>query len=188
MNGAESRNFSSRNGNDEDRSSHWAQDMAAAPDLEYNQSHAPVREQSVAVGHCGAGRLYVYGNGGSGPADRRRSRCSRRAAGCGAILRRRQMYITGGIGSTHHGEAFSFDYDLPNDTVYAETCASIGLIFFASRMLQLEPKSEYADVHGAGAVQQCDRQHVAGRQALLLCQSAGGMAGGQPARTRAGAM
>jgi DUF1680 family protein len=56
------------------------------------------------------------------------------------------MYITGGIGSTHHGEAFSFDYDLPNDTIYAETCASIGLIFFANRMLQLEAKSEYADV------------------------------------------
>jgi DUF1680 family protein len=58
----------------------------------------------------------------------------------------KQMYITGGIGSTHHGEAFTFDYDLPNDTVYAETCASIGLIFFASRMLRLEARSEYADV------------------------------------------
>lgn len=56
------------------------------------------------------------------------------------------MYITGGIGATHLGEAFTFDYDLPNDTVYAETCASIGLIFWARRMLQLEIKSEYADV------------------------------------------
>src|SRR5690554_4216651 len=54
--------------------------------------------------------------------------------------------FTGGIGATHHGEAFTFDYDLPNDTVYAETCASIGLIFFARRMLRLEPKAEYADV------------------------------------------
>jgi uncharacterized protein len=58
----------------------------------------------------------------------------------------RQMYITGGIGSTHHGEAFSFDYDLPNDTVYAESCASIGLIFFAHRMLQMDPDSTYADI------------------------------------------
>ena len=48
------------------------------------------------------------------------------------------MYITGGIGSTVHGEAFTADYDLPNDTVYAETCASIGLIFFASKMLKLK--------------------------------------------------
>lgn len=46
-----------------------------------------------------------------------------------ANMTQKQMYITGGIGSTHHGEAFSFDYDLPNDTVYAETCASIGLVF-----------------------------------------------------------
>ena len=39
------------------------------------------------------------------------------------------MYVTGAIGATEHGEAFSFDYDLPNDTVYGETCAAIGLIF-----------------------------------------------------------
>ena len=37
----------------------------------------------------------------------------------------KRMYITGGIGSTVDGEAFTIDYDLPNDTVYAETCASI---------------------------------------------------------------
>ena len=58
----------------------------------------------------------------------------------------RQMYITGGIGSTVHGEAFSVDHDLPPDTAYAETCASIGLMFFASRMLENEVKGEYADV------------------------------------------
>ena len=61
-------------------------------------------------------------------------------------ITKRQMYITGGIGSTVHGEAFSTDYDLPPDTAYAETCASIGLMFFASRMLENELKGEYADV------------------------------------------
>ena len=61
-------------------------------------------------------------------------------------ITKRQMYITGGIGSTHHGEAFSFDYDLPNDTVYAETCASIGLVFFAHRMQKMELSGIYADV------------------------------------------
>lgn len=60
------------------------------------------------------------------------------------ILKR--MYITGGIGSTSIGESFTFDYDLPNDMVYGETCASVGLAFFAHRMLMIEPKSEYADV------------------------------------------
>ena len=58
----------------------------------------------------------------------------------------RQLYITGGIGSTVHGEAFSVDYDLPSDTAYTETCASIGLMFFASRMLEYEVDSRYSDV------------------------------------------
>ena len=56
------------------------------------------------------------------------------------------MYVTGAIGATEHGEAFSFDYDLPNDTVYGETCAAIGLIFFARRMLEITRDSRYADV------------------------------------------
>ena len=57
-----------------------------------------------------------------------------------------KMYVTGGIGATHIGEAFSFNYDLPNDTAYAETCASIGLVFFARCMLEIQAKAEYADV------------------------------------------
>lgn len=58
----------------------------------------------------------------------------------------RRMFITGGIGSTFHGESFTLDYDLPNDTMYCETCAAIGLIFFARQMLRIEPKAEYAEV------------------------------------------
>ena len=58
----------------------------------------------------------------------------------------RKMYITGGIGGTHIGEAFSFNYNLPNDTAYAETCAAIGLVFLARRMLEIKPVSQYADV------------------------------------------
>lgn len=44
-------------------------------------------------------------------------------------IRSKKMYITGGIGATVDGEAFSFNYDLPNDLAYSETCASIGLVF-----------------------------------------------------------
>jgi len=58
----------------------------------------------------------------------------------------RRMYVIGGIGSTSIGEAFSFDYDLPNDTMYCETCASIGLVYFARAMLNHEPDSKYSDV------------------------------------------
>ena len=54
--------------------------------------------------------------------------------------------ITGGIGSTYHGEAFTADYDLPNDTSYTETCASIALIFFASKLLKLRREGRIADM------------------------------------------
>jgi DUF1680 family protein len=56
------------------------------------------------------------------------------------------MYVTGGVGSDRHGERFTYDYDLPNGTGYVETCANIALAFFAHRLLQIEPKAEYADV------------------------------------------
>lgn len=124
------------------RTSIWNQ---GEPNLEVYQSHLPVREQPAAVGHS-VRAVYLY----SAMADlarltgdaKLREACERLWANTTG----KQMYITGGIGATHLGEAFTFDYDLPNDTVYAETCASIGLIFWAHRMLRLEPKSEYADV------------------------------------------
>jgi len=115
------------------------------PNLEYNQSHVPVREQKTAVGHA-VRAVYMY----SAMADLALlTHDEELAASCRTLwddITKKQMYITGGIGSTSHGEAFTFEYDLPNDTVYAETCASIGLIFFAQRMLRLEAKAKYADV------------------------------------------
>ncbi|MZQ84578.1 glycoside hydrolase family 127 protein [Paenibacillus sp. 5J-6] len=111
----------------------------------YNQSHLPVREQDTAIGHS-VRAVYMY----TAMADLARLTGDEKLlTACKKLwanMTQKQMYITGGIGSTHHGEAFSFDYDLPNDTVYAETCASIGLVFFAQRMLRIETRSEYADV------------------------------------------
>ncbi|MCL6441917.1 MAG: glycoside hydrolase family 127 protein [Alicyclobacillus sp.] len=127
------------------RTSHWFPGQSPRPNLEYNQSHLPVREQSVAVGHA-VRAVYMY----TAMADlARETGDPELLAACDRLwenVTKKQMYITGGIGSTHHGEAFTFDYDLPNDTVYAETCASIGLVFFAHRMLQIRPNGEYADV------------------------------------------
>ena len=51
----------------------------------------------------------------------------------------RKMYITGGLGATEIGEAFMGDYELPNDTAYAETCASVALCFFGKAMWGLLP-------------------------------------------------
>ncbi|KAB7664688.1 glycoside hydrolase family 127 protein [Bacillus sp. B1-b2] len=58
----------------------------------------------------------------------------------------KKMYVTAGVGSTVHGEAFTGDYDLPNDTMYCETCASIALIYFAYELFKIEPKAEYMAV------------------------------------------
>jgi len=112
---------------------------------QYYQAGLPVREQTEAQGHA-VRAMYLY----SGMADVARETGD--AALKDACRRlwdsavKRRMYVTGAIGSSEYGEAFTFDYDLPNDTVYGETCAAIGLVFFARRMLTLEARGEYADV------------------------------------------
>jgi uncharacterized protein len=58
----------------------------------------------------------------------------------------KQMYVTGGLGPSKHNEGFTKYYDLPNDTAYAETCASVALIFWAQRMLNIDLDGAYADV------------------------------------------
>lgn len=128
------------------RLSHWSPVPGKhAPNLGYHQSHLPVREQDVAMGHA-VRAVYMYTAMADLALHTGDESLTQACRKLWSNIVQKQMYITGGIGSTHHGEAFSFDYDLPNDTVYAETCASIGLIFFASRMLRLEAKAEYADV------------------------------------------
>ncbi|HEY5466782.1 MAG TPA: beta-L-arabinofuranosidase domain-containing protein, partial [Clostridia bacterium] len=58
----------------------------------------------------------------------------------------KQLYITGGIGQSQECERFSYAYDLPNESNYSETCASIGLAMWAHRMLQLDADAQYADI------------------------------------------
>ena len=118
---------------------------SSQPNLKYHQSYAPVREQKEAHGHA-VRAVYMYTAMADIAAQTGDEGLLQACRNLWDNIVHKQMYITGGIGSTHHGEAFSFDYDLPNDTIYAETCASIGLIFFAQRMLQIEPNREYADV------------------------------------------
>lgn len=59
---------------------------------------------------------------------------------------KKQMYVTGNVGQTGHGEAFTYDYDLPNDTVYGETCASVAMVFFAKQMLNTRLDGQFGDV------------------------------------------
>ena len=111
----------------------------------YFQAHKPVREQEEVVGHA-VRAMYLY----CGMADVARETGDETLLPplrkLWNFLTHRRMYVTGGIGSSRQNEGFSFDYDLPNETAYCETCASVGLVFWAHRMLQLTGEGEFADV------------------------------------------
>ena len=113
--------------------------------LEYYQAHQPVREQKDAVGHA-VRAMYLY----TAMADlAMETRDAGLVAACDRLwesVTRRKMYVTGGIGSSAREESFGADYDLPNDTAYAETCAAIGLFLFSSRMARLHDQAKYVDV------------------------------------------
>ena len=111
----------------------------------YAQDHLPVVEQATAEGHA-VRCLYMF----SGAADIAREACDEKLKkACetvfGNIINKR-MYVTGGIGGNYSGEAFSYDYDLPNELAYTETCASIAMIFFCERMYLLTGDKKYIDI------------------------------------------
>lgn len=111
----------------------------------YNQSHVPAREQAVAEGHS-VRAAYFYSSLADLVLETDDQELLEVCEKLWDNTVNRQMYITGAIGSQEFGERFTIDYDLPNDVAYAETCASIALIFWAHRMLQIEAKGEYGDV------------------------------------------
>lgn len=114
-------------------------------DTDYMQCSKPVREQTDATGHA-VRAVYLYTAMADLAATTGDSALYDACKRLWNSITQKRMYLTGGIGSTAIGEAFSVDYDLPSDTAYAETCASIGLMFFAARMLENEVRGEYADV------------------------------------------
>lgn len=112
---------------------------------EYMQAHLPVREQDKVVGHA-VRAMYLYGAMADLAAElgdeSLRVACER----LWADLTSRRLYVTGGLGPSAHNEGMTSDYDLPNDTAYAETCAAVGLVFWAQRMLNLTGDAKYADL------------------------------------------
>ncbi len=111
----------------------------------YNQDDKPLREQDKAVGHA-VRAAYLYAaatdvaalTGDQSLADAV-DRLWKNVAGT-------KLYITGGIGATGQGEAFGPDYDLPNETAYAETCAAIAGCYWNHRMFLLDGGAKYIDV------------------------------------------
>ncbi len=111
----------------------------------YNQSHLPVREQTSAEGHA-VRAVYLY----TGMAYLAKETGDESLlSACKTLwedIAHRKMYITGGLGSTYIGEAFTTPFDLPPDQAYTETCAGIALCFFGNGMLALDNDARYADV------------------------------------------
>jgi DUF1680 family protein len=114
-------------------------------DAEYAQTHLPPVEQKTAEGHA-VRAVYMY----SAMADLAKE-CDdeKLKQACKTLwenITTKRMYITGGIGSSGLLERFTVDYDLPNDRMYCESCASIGLMMFGQRMNLLTRDASYYDV------------------------------------------
>jgi len=112
---------------------------------EYSQSHRPVREQDKVVGHA-VRAMYMFSAMADLAAELGDAALKKACEVLWRDVTSKRMYVTAGIGPSASNEGFTQDYDLPNDTAYAETCASVALIFWAQRMLHLDGDGRYADV------------------------------------------
>jgi DUF1680 family protein len=123
----------------EDPSRFWAKTY------EYCQAQVPVRQLTQVVGHA-VRAMYLL----SAMADLAHENDDQSLLEtCERLwdnLVTKRMYLTGGIGSSRVNEGFTQDYDLPDETAYAETCATIGLILWSHRLLHFSGESKYADV------------------------------------------
>jgi uncharacterized protein len=116
-----------------------------AKSYHYCQAHQPLREQNEAVGHA-VRACYLYAGVADIALETNDESLLTLSRKLWNDLTQHQMYITGGLGPAQSNEGFTFAYDLPNETAYAETCASIALALWAHRMFHLDPDSRYIDV------------------------------------------
>ncbi len=123
----------------EDPADFWAQTY------KYCQAHKPLREQTEATGHS-VRACYLYAGIADVALETEDQELVNLSRTLWNDLTTHQMYITGGLGPAHSVEGFTFAYDLPNETAYAETCASIALAFWAHRMFHIDPNGHYIDV------------------------------------------
>ena len=121
------------------------QTFASWASAAYAQDHLPIAEQTTAEGHS-VRCLYMF----AGAADIAREFGDEKLKkACETVFENivnKRMYVTGGLGGNHSGEAFSYDYDLPNELAYTETCASIAMMFFCQRMYLLTGEKKYMDI------------------------------------------
>ena len=111
----------------------------------YCQAHLPVRRQRQVVGHA-VRAMYLYAGMADVAAHTGDKTLLPALRALWKNVTHRRMHVTGGIGPTARNEGFTFDYDLPNESAYLETCAAVGLVFWAHRMLHLQRDGACADV------------------------------------------
>ncbi len=123
---------------------------------EYCQDHMPLKDQTEVVGHA-VRAMYLFSaatdlalisarTNGSSPLITEHRSLVTPLQSLWSDLTARKMYLTGGIGNSAHNEGFTRPYDLPNDSAYAETCATIGLAMWAHRLNLLTSDARYFDV------------------------------------------
>ncbi len=112
---------------------------------QYSQSHKPVREQDKVVGHA-VRAMYMYSAMADLAAELDDDSLKHACEVLWKDVTTTRMYVTGGFGPSASNEGFTTDYDLPNDTAYCETCASIAFVFWAQRMLNLDLDGHYAEL------------------------------------------
>lgn len=114
-------------------------------DGSYYQDHLPIWEQTTVVGH--AVRAMYLAIAATDLAKRNQDESLMASLdSLWKSLTTKRLYITGGLGPSRHNEGFTKDYDLPNRSAYAETCAACGLALWGRHMNEMTGNSEYIDV------------------------------------------
>lgn len=111
----------------------------------YNQDHKPVSQQNEAVGHA-VRAAYMYAGMTDIAALYKDPAYTSAVDKIWENIVNQKLYITGGIGARHNGEAFGDNYELPNLTAYTETCAAIADVYWNYRMFLLHGDSKYIDI------------------------------------------
>lgn len=114
-------------------------------DMDYAQAHIPMSQQRTAEGHA-VRAVYLYSAMADLAEEYQDEELLKQCEELWNNITQKRMYITGSIGSAAYGERFTTDYDLPNNTNYSETCATIGLAMFSNRMFQNTYDGKYMDV------------------------------------------
>lgn len=111
----------------------------------YCQDSVPVEELREVSGHA-VRAMFLYTAMADMMAQTGSTRYAEALNSLWESVVHRNMYITGGIGSSASNEGFTADYDLPNAEAYCETCASFGMVLWNNRMSLMKGDARYADV------------------------------------------